>query len=128
MYQERYFFKVQPTQAENSALVFGKVFHGLCEARLKGVPVTASIWEGVPQEIRDEAEYTFEAYCQQYPTEDWEVLDVEKLVEVPIPESEGDVYVGKLDVIIRRNDNGQLGIVDHKTEERGSYSNSLQRW
>lgn len=81
--------------------------------------------EKLSQELEDEAQYTFEAYCQHYPQELWETLGVEQLLEVPLNE-EGDIYVAKMDWIARSPEG--LRIIDHKTEERGGLNNTLQRW
>ena len=127
----------------------------MLEARLKGEPPREDVWDGVAEAIRDECEYTYEKYCQFYPVESWETVDVERLLEVPIVErldvpvervardgadcasmsagddntsgsNDPDVYVAKLDWVARSPEG--LRIIDHKTEERGSLNNSLQRW
>lgn len=135
-YQERYVHEIEPKSKTSSALTFGKVFHALLEKRLKNEPVDEALWDAVPQEIREEAEYTYEKYCQQYPVETWETIDVERLVEVPLGTGQTggridggddpDIYVAKMDWVVCAPEG--LRIIDHKTEERGSVNNSPQRW
>ena len=150
-YQERYDNKIELKGEASSALVFGKAFHAMLEARLKDEPLREDVWDGVPEEIQVECEYTYEKYCQVYPVETWETVAVEKLVEVPIEECEAChgtgsaeffepdkpcaecegtgvsvTYVAKIDWIARGPEG--LRIVDHKTEERGSVNNTHQRW
>ena len=52
-----------------------------------------------------------EYYFQQYPTEDFEVIDVELPLEYKFPS--GDVFTGRIDLKIRKG--GKYYIVDHKT-------------
>ena len=129
-YQERYVHKIEPKVQENTALTFGKVFHRLLEGRLKGELSFSKeeLFPEVSESIWDECIFTYEKYCQQYPQEDWETIDVERLVEVPLTGMfDGmDVYVAKMDWVARSPEG--LRIIDHKTEERGSLNNSLQRW
>ena len=75
--------------------------------------------------LENEALEMFESYKAQYPIESFEVLDVEKYFEVPIPET-NHVLMGKWDGLIAE---GSLrGVFEHKTEKRGGKNNLPKSW
>jgi len=103
-----------------------------------------------------EAEIMMQAYKARYPDEQLDIVDVEKTFKVALPELCPDCYnsnvvpypgdrdmccndcgnrfnrrkhvlIGKMDLVVRNAD-GQLDIIDHKTEKRGAKSNLPQKW
>lgn len=128
-YQERYIWKIQKDYAigKAPATTFGKRQHELLEEYSLG-RAGGSIYEpSADPGVEDEAQVMFEAYKAFYPQEPWEVVDVEKLFEVPLPDSE-HTYTGKVDLIVRDKKTATLQIVDHKTEKRGGKSNLPGVW
>jgi len=110
------------------------------------------------EDLENEAQVIMAGYRKRYPFEDFEILDVEKTFEVALPDycptcykletvkqnvvREGylfcekcdqpdfprgrHTYVGKIDLFYRLD--GELYIMDHKTEKRSSKSNLPQKW
>lgn len=140
LYWERFENKIE-RKKKSDALTFGKRMHQLLEGRLHQMRdrllPDQHLWEGyeplLPQpplpdlELEAEAQAMFAAYCQQYPVEPFDVIDVERYFEVPLPNSD-HVYVGKFDGIVREHDTGKLCIFEHKTEKRGGKQNLPASW
>jgi hypothetical protein len=105
--------------------------------------------------IEDEAQLMLEMYKAKWPVEPFEVLEVERVFEVPLPGETkrcvcygnadpypkadcefcggtGEVavhtYTGKLDLIVRDKASGLLRILDHKTQKRNAKSNLPGVW
>lgn len=72
-----------------------------------------------------EAQMIMAAYKAKYPIAQFEIVDVERTFKVALPNSR-HIYIGKIDVVFREN--GQLNIMDHKTERRRSNSNHPKKW
>lgn len=80
--------------------------------------------------IELECNAAFAAYCAHYPLEPFDVVAVEQVFEVAIPGTE-HTYTGKFDGIIRYKEapyEGQLSILEHKTEARSSTRNLPEAW
>ncbi len=88
-----------------------------------------------PAIIEDEAQLMFEMYRARYPVEPFEVLEVERVFEVPLCDEfpcqggcSGHTYTGKIDLIVRDKASGLLRILDHKTQKRNAKSNLPGVW
>lgn len=116
------------TRQDNSdARGFGGRVHELLASHFLKQDRPTEFSEEVPDFVADEAEELFAAYVAHYPVEDFDVLDVERYFEVPIPESD-HVYIGKLDGVVRDQGSGRLRVFEHKTEARGAKSNLPEVW
>jgi hypothetical protein len=133
---------------------FGKRMHELLEEHYKG---EKGIYLRELPGIEDEAQLMFEMYKAHYPVEPFEVLEVERVFEVPLPvpcgecrkltertkdgwftcHHEGNMwgrnipshtYTGKIDLIVRDKASGLLRILDHKTQKRNAKSNLPGVW
>lgn len=120
-YFERYENNLELTVRDREGLDFGTRFHELQNLRFKTCTQT-------PLEARLEAEVqaTFAGYLQQYPADNWQVVDVERTQEVPLSFSAHTLAV-KMDLVFREP-NGGLCILDYKTEKRGSPYNTPDSW
>ena len=73
------------------------------------------------------------AYAAHYPTEEFEVIDVERSYVLNLPNSSHEAS-GKLDAIVRANSLattyqvGKLYVLEHKSEKRGSSENDPEGW
>jgi|SRR5690242_1094338 len=121
---------------------------------LKGEPREPYLFSD-NEPLEEEAQWIYQAYRAHYPIEDFKVLDVERTFEVALPDycpkcfalhSEirdsglltcldcgywdwnpgRHTYTGKIDVLYEQN--GELYIMDHKTEKRTAKSNLPQKW
>lgn len=131
---------------EREPLVFGGRVHELLAAHYAAS--TGGAGQPSPQShlanqaLEDEAQAMFAAYQAHYPFEEFEVVDVERTVEVPLPCEDCDTlsfdaidcptrshhtYVFKVDALVRTQ-GGLLHIMDHKTENRNSKANSQESW
>lgn len=140
------------------ALGYGSRVHELQEERyrlLQGKPIVPYPEADPACEI--EAQVMMAAYNAKYPVEEWdEIVDVERTFRAPLPEfcpecfsmdavlldaeirqwecsnchnifiGNYHVYTGKIDVVYRKN--GELYIMDHKTQNRSSKSNLPEKW
>jgi len=66
-------------------------------------------------------------YKAHYPAEEFEVVDVEHVFRLPIPNSH-HFAIGKIDLTVRSHITEHLDIIDHKTQNRSSKSNQPQKW
>ena len=138
-----------------SAADYGTEIHRRLEHHYKGEAIPAS---DCNESLKLEADIMFEAYLQQYPQEDFRVLEVERTFSVELPRfcehchqemkhegrrgeatswwcegcqnsiiEDSHDYVGKMDLIAEASD-GQLILMDHKTEKRGSWNNMPEKW
>lgn len=105
---------------------YGSRMHELLEDHYKGNPVY-TLYPAAPDIIEDEAQLMFEMYKAHYPVEPFEVLEVERVFEVPLPDSL-HTYIGKIDLIVRDKTSGLLRILDHKTQKRNAKSNLPGVW
>lgn len=105
---------------------YGSRMHELLECHYKG---EVSYRHGGPIAglIEDEAQLMFEMYKAHYPVEPFKVLEVERVFEVPLPNS-SHTYIGKIDLIVRDKASGLLRILDHKTQKRNAKSNLPGVW
>lgn len=129
---------VQPIPAkegeEYSTLEFGERVHEKLEVyykTLKAIQAGDILYHTDPyptraESLEQEATWMLEAYINHYPSDNWEIIDVERTFKVRLPNSD-HIYVGKIDLFIRDNDNGCFYIIDHKTEKRGSKSHIPQK-
>lgn len=97
-------------------LTFGTIMHeSLMIGHQKGVEEAVKVWSkyeapsGEQLRTRTKGEMVVSKYFQQYP-KDWEILEYEKVFEVPI---KNHIFFGRMDMIIKWS--GQLWVVDHKT-------------
>lgn len=73
------------------------------------------------------------AYAAHYPTEEFEVIDVERSYVLNLPNSSHEAS-GKLDAVVRANSSattyqvGKLYVLEHKSEKRGSSENDPEGW
>jgi hypothetical protein len=154
-YYESYVKKIEPKPRMNNEytpLEFGARMHELLEEWYKG----KTIYVAHPNEVLEmEAQLMIEAYKAKYPQEEFEILDVERTLKVQLPDycpkcygqdldthhnlmfcrhCEGtfepgrNIFTGKIDLFVRSNIDGNLYIIDHKTEKRGAKSNLPQKW
>jgi len=109
---------------------FGTRMHELLAHRLRilGGKFVADSVRDYPTpkwpEIEDEVQAMLHAYIAYYPQEDFEVLDVERTIEVPLGPH---TYVFKCDLWGRKAD-GNYFVMDHKTESRFSKANLPEAW
>jgi PD-(D/E)XK nuclease superfamily len=108
--------------------------------------------------LESEAQWILQAYNAYYPNDNWDILDVERTFKIALPNfcpkcyssdclETGDddelcrclncncmylnhrhTAIGKMDVFYRDLVDGNLYIMDHKTEKRGAKSNLPQKW
>ena len=120
-----YFERYQDGQSASSIDApdrdFGSRMHELLDSHYLGKPEPPSKYPAV----EDEAQATFAAYLGHYPQEDWEVVEGEKVYRQVIPGT-SHLAVAKIDLLVRTSSG--LWILDHKTERRGSSSNSQESW
>lgn len=130
-YKERYINNLEKDwHAAESPFEFGRVCHILLEQHFKalgGLPYTAYEPPDANDPIWLECDATLAAYRATYPVEPFDVVSVEQVFEVAIPGTE-HTYTGKFDGIIRYKDNGQLAILEHKTEKRSALKNLPEAW
>lgn len=106
--------------------------HELLEERLlllKGQPRPAYPPSPI-ESVELECQATLAGYNAHWPVEPFCVVDVERVFEVAIPGTE-HVYTGKFDGIIRYKEapyEGQLAILEHKTEKRSALKNLPEAW
>jgi hypothetical protein len=124
-YQEVYIDGWQRANLKG-ALAFGSRVHELLEAHLLDVPEPDPAPDA-DMDIEAEALEMLEHYKAYYPVENFDVVEVERYFEVPLPESE-HVYVGKIDGVVRDRETGRLQILEHKTESRSSKANLPEVW
>lgn len=159
-YYERFEKNLERIPFDSSSLELGKRMHQLWEEHhrdLKGDPI-----EPYPSHTSDtvelEAQTIMAAYRNAYPVELFEVLDVERTFEVPLPDLcpvcfsddtvPGEVtpdslccnscgaiflqhrhsYIGKFDGIVRDAESGFCQVLEHKTEARSSKRNDPRAW
>lgn len=148
----------KPKPGEYTPLELGSREHELMEEyynELKGSPIAPyPIHEN--EALENEAQWIATSYRAKYPAEEFEIVDVERSFKVELPmlcqscyqpayqkddfwycyncidpfQNKGGtrhIYTGKIDVVLR-NANGELGIMDHKTEKRRSQSNAPKKW
>lgn len=127
-WKERYANNLEKKTRTSDALAFGTRLHELLEVRLLRQRDGTGTYVFPPCDgtFEPEAQEMFAAYQAQYPIEAFEVLDVERYFEVPLPH--GHTYIGKFDGIVRASDTGMLNILEHKTEKRGGKANHPQAW
>jgi hypothetical protein len=80
--------------------------------------------------IELECSAAYQSYCAHWPSEPFDVLAVEQVFEVAISGTE-HTYTGKFDGIIRYKEapyEGQLAIIEHKTEKRNALKNLPEAW
>ena len=66
-------------------------------------------------------------YIAHYPIEDFDVVDIERTFEIPLPDSD-HTYTGKFDGVVRGKTTHRLRLLEHKTEKRGSKNNTPEVW
>lgn len=107
-------------------LAFGTRIHSLLEdyyRTLKGEVALPS--EHSIDETELEAQEMFGLYRAHYPVESFVPVDVERTFKVEV--AAGIEYTGKMDLVFR-DENGNLGLMDHKSEKRGGKGNLPQAW
>lgn len=112
-----------------SSLEFGSRVHRILEGHYKKIQSYKYYEPYEPhanETLEAEAQWLVNAYCEHYPADNWEIIDVEKTFKLRLPGSH-HVYMGKLDLLIRDLDDVLLWIIDHKTEQRGSKSHIPQK-
>jgi len=100
---------------EGEATGTGTVLHELLRAWYLGLTTDAGL-EGLAERYQrfvPRALELFERYCKEYPTEEWEVLDAEREIEVALNECR---LTRRLDLIVLWR--GRVYVVDHKTAGR----------
>lgn len=87
--------------------------------------------DGSP-EVSNEADEMLAAYVSHYPVEDFDVVEVERYFEVPLPPSpvSGEIhtYCGKRDGVVRDRNTGRIRLLEHKSETRNSRNNLPAVW
>ncbi len=85
----------------------------------------------VEEALETEAQEMIAAYAAHYPAESFEVIDVERTWELPLPGGRHSAS-GKFDGFVRGNADpylpGKLYLLEHKTEKRGSKANLPESW
>lgn len=147
-WEERYANNLEP-RGERPALNFGTRMHQLLEERyIRGMsfepkPSFAPLDDTT---LESEVQLTFAAYEAHYPTEPFDVVSVEEYFEVGLPCSDcgeypcryqcpndhlaqgNHTYCGEFDAIVRMRESGKLRLLETKTEQRQSKSNSVLAW
>jgi hypothetical protein len=134
-----------------SPLDFGSRMHELWEEYYN--ELRGSLYYLYPQSLNEvleqEAQIMIAAYRAKYPSEPFEIIDVERTFKIELPayckqcyqsvniarcpycgtvnSIEHHIGVGKIDVVFRE-ENGQISIMDHKTENRQGNSNHPKIW
>jgi hypothetical protein len=155
-YWEKYERKIEKIK-KGDALTFGKRVHQLLDNRLRRMEYDQKLAKGftghavlLPEtplpaaKLEAEAQAMFAAYQAAYPVEAFDVIDVERYFEVPLPcpecglatdhkmscdsRPEQHIYIGKFDGIVREHETGKLCIFEHKTEKRGGKQNLPASW
>lgn len=133
-FRERYIVGIEkqlnPDQIEGRE--FGHRVHELLEEHFltqRGTP-RVPYPPSEREETELEAQSMLAQYRGRYPNEPFVVVAVEQVFQIKLPRSE-HVYTGKLDGVIRYKEapyTGQLAILEHKTEKRGSRANAPESW
>jgi hypothetical protein len=76
--------------------------------------------------LEAEAQIMLAGYRTHYPVEDFKVIDVENNFRVQLPGTH-HFYLGKIDLTLEAK-RGILDIMDHKTQELTSKSNTPEKW
>ena len=107
---------------------FGHRIHELLENYYRKVAgLELREFESATPDIETEAEVMMEQYKLHYPEEPFEIVETERMFEVPLPGGKHS-YTGKIDLVIRMKDTGKLWLLDHKSQKRNSYTNTPQAW
>jgi len=139
-----------------SSLEFGSRVHELFECFYKKqIGVIPPEYPASPiEKLEEEAQWVMSCYEAKYPQETFKILDVEHTFRVALPDYcpecysdniaiVGDgwcrcltcekefpqgrhVYTGKIDLMYQED--GELFIMDHKTQQRNAKSNLPQKW
>lgn len=121
----RYDENLELRERNTEGLDFGTRFHELQAERYKPVMVS---WISAPPlpdaRLEAECQAVYAAYLQYYPADSWEVVDVERTLEVPL--NSRHTLAFKMDLVVREA--GGLAILDYKTEKRGGQNNSPEAW
>lgn len=143
-----------PPGESYSPLQLGSRVHELLEEHYSGQP---KYHQSPNDKLEEEAQWILQAYQAHYPVESFKVLDVERTFEVVLPDycpecyslnpqEKFDIqpdevvcgecghiykkgrhtYTGKIDLLVEED--GELYIIDHKSEKRSSKSNLPQKW
>lgn len=157
-YFEKHEKGIERNWEDPTALDFGKRVHQLLEEHyldLAGRP-RAPYPEHANDAVELEAQALIAAYRNQYPVEDFEVVDVERVFEIPLcggcdhglklefilvmdgrwglfqcpscGKPARHTYRGKMDAVVRDRESGQLEILEHKTQSRSSLRNHPEAW
>ncbi len=119
--------RIKPKDEPYGPLALGSRVHELLEEHHLFWPGVVKYLPSVDEALEAESQWIMAAYRKQYPEEDFEVLDVERVFRVQLPNSE-HILTGKMDLFVQMLDSGLYRIMDHKTEKRGSKSNTPQKW
>lgn len=134
----------------SEGLIFGRRFHNLMAQHnlidKRAVPDDPL----ADPRLEAEVQATYAAYLQHYPCDDWEVVDAERTIEVPLKQEPcgctvGDeeasptctvckgtgihtihTFVFKMDLLKREKEG--LAVHDYKTEKSGSKANTPDAW
>ena len=139
LYFEKYVQRLQRVSLEPTALDFGTRVHTLLaeKYRIRKGESNVELSPEYPHPgLEAEAQAMVAFYNSYYPVDPFDVVDVERTFQVEIRKPEKldedkrlhHTYVGKFDAIVRLHDSGQLAVLEHKTERRGSKSNLPEAW
>ena len=124
--------ELKPMDKEGySPIQFGTRGHELMEEHYRTMQINKTLqWDSPylpsPNEnLELEAMMVMAGYVNRYPTEDFDIVDVERTICVPL--NEDHEYTGKIDVVYRDRE-GVLNIMDHKFQMRSAKSNLPQQW
>ena len=135
-YKERYINNLEKDwHSDASPFEFGRRMHQLLEERLlalNGDDYSSPYPASESETIELECQSTLAAYNAHWPSEPFDVVAAEQVFAVAIPGTE-HVYTGKFDAVIRYNKaepvyDGQLAILEHKTEKRNALKNLPEAW
>ena len=115
---------IETSRGNTVARDFGKRMHELLHWHRE--PGVKPIYPEAPDSaVEAEAQATLAAYLAHYPVEPFEVVQAERTQVVPL--SERHELVVKLDTLVR-NRQGELQVLDVKTQNRASNNNDSEHW
>lgn len=136
LYQEKYERNLErkefPEEEGYSSLDYGTRWHELMQEHYMGKEIGKLYPPSNKDPLEAEAQLALAAYKRQFPVENFNVIDVERIFKVRLPNSHHCV-TGKIDLVVQpyeASDENTIwfDIYDHKTQARTSKSNLPKKW
>jgi hypothetical protein len=119
---------LEPKRVETegySPIELGARGHELLEEWYKGT----SLYPPSPNDaLEREAQWIVQLYKVKYPKEEFQIMDIERVFEIPLPNST-HIYTGKIDLVgFNAKEDFTNFIIDHKFQSRAAKTNHPMKW